>query len=73
VAEVALSLVLLIGAGLMIRSFQQLQGVNPGFESHGVLTMTAAVSRAKFPLPLQQSSFFEQVLLRVRTLPADCD
>ena len=69
VAEVALSLVLLIGAGLMIRSFQQLQGVNPGFESHGVLTMTAAVSRAKFPLPLQQSSFFEQVLQRVRTLP----
>jgi putative ABC transport system permease protein len=69
VAEVALSLVLLIGAGLMIRSFQQLHGVNPGFESHGVLTMTAAVSRAKFPLPAQQISFFEQVLQRVRTLP----
>jgi putative ABC transport system permease protein len=69
VAEVALSLVLLIGAGLMIRSFQQLHGVNPGFESHGVLTMTAAVSRAKFPLPPQQISFFEQVLERVRTLP----
>jgi len=69
VAEVALSLVLLIGAGLMIRSFQQLHGVNPGFESHGVLTMTAAVSRAKFPLPAQQIGFFEQVLQRVRTLP----
>jgi putative ABC transport system permease protein len=69
VAEVALSLVLLIGAGLMIRSFQQLHGVNPGFESHGVLTMTAAVSRAKFPLPAQQINFFEQVLQRVRTLP----
>jgi predicted permease len=70
VAEVALSLVLLIGAGLMIRSFQQLHGVNPGFESHGVLTMTAAVSRAKFPLPVQQITFFEQVLQRVRTLPS---
>ena len=69
VAEVALSLVLLIGAGLMIRSFQQLHGVKPGFESHGVLTMTAAVSRAKFPLPAQQINFFEQVLERVRTLP----
>jgi putative ABC transport system permease protein len=69
VAEVALSLVLLIGAGLMIRSFQQLHGVKPGFESHGVLTMTAAVSRAKFPLPTQQINFFEQVLQRVRTLP----
>jgi predicted permease len=69
VAEVALSLVLLIGAGLMIRSFQQLHGVNPGFESRGVLTMTAAVSRAKFPLPAQQINFFQQVLQRVRTLP----
>jgi predicted permease len=69
VAEVALSLVLLIGAGLMIRSFQQLHGVNPGFESHGVLTMTAAVSRAKFPSPAQQIGFFDQVLQRVRGLP----
>jgi putative ABC transport system permease protein len=69
VAEVALSLVLLIGAGLMIRSFQQLHGVNAGFESHGVLTMTAAVSRAKFPSPTLYISFFEQVLQRVRTLP----
>ena len=69
VAEVALSLVLLIGAGLMIRSFQQLHGVKPGFESHGVLTMTAAISRAKFPSPTQHISFFEQVLQRVRTLP----
>jgi putative ABC transport system permease protein len=69
VAEVALSLVLLIGAGLMIRSFQQLHGVNPGFETRGVLTMTAAISRAKFPSPTQHISFFEQVLQRVRTLP----
>jgi putative ABC transport system permease protein len=69
VAEVALSLVLLIGAGLMIRSFHQLHGVNPGFDSHGVLTMTASVARAKFPSPVQQISFFERVLQRVRALP----
>ena len=69
VAEVALSLVLLVGAGLMIRSLQQLQSVAPGFESHGVLTMTAAIARAKFPQPTQFVNFFEQVLQRVRTLP----
>ncbi|HTT17575.1 MAG TPA: ABC transporter permease [Candidatus Sulfotelmatobacter sp.] len=69
VAEVALSLVLLVGAGLMIRSFQQLQSVAPGFDSHGVLTMTPAVARAKFSQPAQQIDFFEQVLQRVRALP----
>ena len=69
VAEVALSLILLVGAGLMIRSFQSLHGVNPGFDSHHVLTMTAMVSNAKFSLPAQQVTFFEQALQRVRTLP----
>ena len=69
IVEVSLSLVLLIGAGLMIRSFQFLRQVNPGFESHGVLTVTAAVSREKFSTPLQQVSFYERVLERVRALP----
>ncbi|HEX4783117.1 MAG TPA: ABC transporter permease [Candidatus Sulfotelmatobacter sp.] len=69
VSEVALSLILLVGAGLMIRSFQRLHGVNPGFDSHGVLTMNAMVSRAKFPQPAQQIAFFDQVLQRVRPLP----
>jgi putative ABC transport system permease protein len=69
VSEVALSLMLLIGAGLMIRSFQKLRAVDPGFESRDVLTMTAMVSHAKFPLPAQQISFFERVLQRVRALP----
>ena len=69
VSEVALALMLLVGAGLMIRSFQNLHGVNPGFDSHNVLTMTAMVSRAKFPTPDRQINFFERVLQRVRTLP----
>jgi predicted permease len=69
VSEVALSLLLLVGAGLMIRSFQKLRGINPGFDSHNVLTMTAMVSRAKFPSPSQQISFFDRVLQRVRALP----
>lgn len=69
VVEVALSLVLLIGAGLMIRSFQTLRSVKPGFEPHGVLTMTAAISRAKFSTATQQISFFERALERIRALP----
>ena len=69
VIEVALSLVLLIGAGLMIRSFQLLRGVNPGFESHGVLTVTAAVSRSRFSEPIEEAHYFERVLERVAALP----
>jgi predicted permease len=69
VVEVSLSLVLLIGAGLMIRSFQVLRGVNPGFESGGVLTMTAAISATKFPDSAQQARFCDRALERTRTLP----
>jgi predicted permease len=69
VAEVALSLILLIGAGLMIRSLHELRNVAPGFESRGVLTMTAAISMSKFPGPQQQIQFFDQVMQRIRSLP----
>jgi len=69
IAEVALSLVLLFGAGLMIRSFQQLQRVNPGFDADNVMTMSLAVAGAKFPTAVQQTAFYEQVLQRVRSLP----
>ena len=70
IAEVALSLILLFGAGLMIRSFQQLQSVNPGFDSQNIMTMTLAVARSKFHTSLQQIAFYQQVLQRVRSLPA---
>ena len=69
VIEVALSLVLLAGAGLMIRSFQILRAENPGFESRGVLTERVSVSGGKFPTVNQEISFFERLLERVRALP----
>ncbi len=69
VVEVSLSLMLLIGAGLLIRSFQRLREVDPGFDPHGVLTETLGVSRSKFAQPLQQVAFFDRVLDRVRSLP----
>jgi len=69
VAEVAMSLVLLIGAGLMIRSLQRLYTVNPGFKPQGVLTANVSVSNKKFADPAQQVRFFEQVLQKVRALP----
>jgi putative ABC transport system permease protein len=69
VSEVALSLVLLIGAGLMIRSFQRLRSVNPGFDPHNVVTANIALSQNKFPSPGQHIRFYEQIVQRVRTLP----
>jgi len=70
VAEVALSLMLLIGAGLLIRSLWQLRAVNPGFDPSHVITMRLSIPSNRFAAPAQQSRFFERVLERVRALPA---
>jgi putative ABC transport system permease protein len=67
--EVALSIVLLIGAGLMLRSLWNLQAVNPGFDSHNALTLALKVTRHQFTTPTQESQFLGQVLERVRALP----
>lgn len=69
VIEVALSLVLLIGAGLLIKSFRQLLEVNPGFNSSGVLTAAVALPGATYREEARQSAFFEQALNRISTLP----
>src|SRR6266581_5046839 len=69
VSEVALSLVLLIGAGLMIRSLWMLRRVDPGFDPHNVLTMFVPLPRTKYALPVQQLEFYDQLLQRVRALP----
>jgi len=71
VSEVALSLMLLIGAGLMIRSLWILRSVDPGLDPNNVLTMTIGipVPSTRFPTPLRQSNFFNDVLQRVRAFP----
>ena len=69
ISEVALSLVLLIGAGLMIRSLSRLQNVDPGLDSSNVLTMSLALSPTKYEKPVQQIAFCDQILQRVRALP----
>ena len=70
VVEVALSLVLLVGAGLMIRSLLNLQTVNPGFEAHNLLTMTVSLPEQKYASPAQQTQFFDRLLSGLQTIPA---
>jgi predicted permease len=69
VAEVALSLMLLIGAGLLIRSLWMLRGVNPGFDPNHVITMFLSIPSTKFTTPQRQISFYDRVLRRVQVLP----
>ena len=60
---------LLIGAGLMIRSLWMLRGVNPGFDPDHVITMFLSIPPTKFTTPQQQISFYDRVLRRVQVLP----
>lgn len=69
VCEVALSLVLLVAAGLMIRTLGNLHSVDPGFDAQSVATMFVSVPGNKFPNPEQQTNFYNRVLERVRALP----
>ncbi|HEY2460212.1 MAG TPA: ABC transporter permease [Candidatus Acidoferrum sp.] len=69
VAEVTLSLVLLVGAGLTIRTLALLRGVDAGFDAQNVLTVPVSISSAKFPTVEKQNNFFNTVLAKVRTLP----
>lgn len=68
VCEVAFSAALLVGAGLLVRSFARLQDVNPGFRPDHVLTMQLSLPPAAYA-DLKVGLFFEQLLDRVRVLP----
>jgi putative ABC transport system permease protein len=69
VTEVALSLVLLIGAGLLIRSFARLREVNPGFDSRNVLTAMIALPQNRYPDDAHRRQFYTQALGEIQRLP----
>ena len=69
VAEIALSLVVLVGAGLMIQSFLRLKRVNIGLDAHNVLTANLSLPRVKYKEADQRVGFFKQLLERMRNLP----
>ena len=69
IGQVALSLLLLIGAGLLLRSFGRLLQTDPGFDASRVLTMNVSLPTVKYAKPEQQIAFFDEMLRRVSALP----
>lgn len=67
--EVALSVVLLIGAGLMLRSLWNLQNTNPGFDAHNALTLALNIPKNQFTKPAEEHQFVTSVLQRIRAVP----
>ena len=68
-AEVALSVVLVIGAGLMLRSFSELARVELGYETDDILTMRLSLPQSDYPEPEDVAAFYEQLLDRIVEMP----
>jgi putative ABC transport system permease protein len=69
VVEIALALMLVIGAGLLLKSFWRLQRVDPGFRTENILSLRIAPPDASYPKPPQKRAFYRQVLGRIGGLP----
>ncbi len=69
VSEVALSLLLLIGAGLLIRSYQRVWSAYPGFNSHNVLSLRLSLPAVKYPKPESITQFFRRVVESLNAMP----
>jgi predicted permease len=69
VSEIALSLVLLVGAGLLVKSFLRLQAVNPGFESENVLAVRLSLPKAQYSNRAAAAAFYEKLRPRLESLP----
>ena len=69
ISEIAIALVLLVGAGLLIRSFISLNDVNPGFNPKGVLTLGVGLPSAGYPDLPKQAKFYDEAISQIRTQP----
>ena len=69
ISEVAVSFILLIGAGLLINSFAHLRNVDPGFRADNVLTMRIVLPEVRYPDRTRRAPFYDELIRRVETLP----
>ncbi len=69
VTQVALALVLLISAGLLVKSFNRLQAVDPGFNAENLLTVRVSLPAAKYNTDQKRIDFFQQAVAQMRAIP----
>ena len=69
VSEIAVALVLMIGAALMIESFRRVSTVNPGFDPHGLIAMRVSLSPSRYDDLDKQNAFYHRILERIRAMP----
>jgi putative ABC transport system permease protein len=69
ITELAISLVVLIGAGLLIRSFNQLLSVNPGFNRENLMTATVTLPGSRYPTPESRTQFYDKLLSQIGSIP----
>jgi putative ABC transport system permease protein len=68
-AEVALSVILLVGAGLLLQSFTKLQHVDPGFDARSVLSMRLNLANLRYPDAKSRAAFYDRLSERMKTIP----
>ncbi len=69
VSEIAVAALLLVGSGLLLRSFARVLSVDPGFQAENVLTMDISLPSSKYKTKAQNVAFFNDLLARIRSLP----
>jgi putative ABC transport system permease protein len=69
VTQIALALVLLVGAGLLVKSFSRLQAVDPGFSAENLLTMRVSLPSGKYDTDQKRIDFFKQAIERMEAIP----
>jgi hypothetical protein len=71
VSEIALAVILLVGAALMIRTFASLRAVNPGFDPHNVLTLQTSLSGGRYGTTAKVDNLIRQMTPRLESLPGE--
>jgi putative ABC transport system permease protein len=69
ITEVAMAIVLLVGAGLLVRSFVKLLGVNPGYRPESLLTLRVTLPESRYEQSSRRAAFYDEILRRVSSLP----